>query len=459
MSSILCQIHSVSFSTPSQAIIVSRNLLREWRCRKKSIKISVGNKSLTVRTIEGKYEEPTILLPRLICRKLCIPRFGEVRASYTNRELRLGPVLAILTTGATNSPFSPFSDRTSLFRQFLTAGHENKPFFYVFTPNMVNWRQGTVQGWFYQQDEMGNYRWSRHLAPLPDVIYERVPNRTAEALPHVEECRERLRNLTHCKMFNQGFFNKWSVHEKLFTHELVSENIPETIHYLDEVSIRDMIDRHKMVYLKPTGGSLGMGILRITRDPQNGYYCRFRNGERNVLQHYQSLDNLLYNHFGTELTSLRRYLVQQGIRLVKYNGRPVDFRVHLHKDKTGQWKVIGIGAKVAGAGCVTTHGRTGGSIIAVSELLTMSFPGRETEIEEKISETSIRIANAMESTTPGPLGELGLDIGVDHHQKVWLFEVNSKPGRHIFNHPTLHHAGHVSARCITEYGLNLAQFV
>ncbi|SFS70720.1 YheC/YheD family protein [Marininema halotolerans] len=460
MSSILCQIHPVSVSNPSQTIVVSRSLFREWNCRtRQTIQISVGNKSMNVRVIEGKSEDATILLPRPISRQLCIPHFGEVRATYNNRELRIGPVLAILTTGASNSPASPFGDRSNLFRHFLTAGQDNKPFFYVFTPNMVNWRQRTVQGWFIRKDESGQNRWFRHIAPLPDVIYERVPNRRAEALPHVEECRLRLQTLGNCKMFNQGFFNKWSVHEKLFTHELVSENIPETVHDLDEHSIRDLIERHKMVYLKPTGGSLGLGILRITRDPKNGYYCRFRNNEKNILRHYNSLEALLVNHFGPELAPLRRYLVQQGIRLVKYKDRPVDFRVHLHKDKTGQWKVIGIGAKVAGAGCVTTHGRTGGSIIAVSELLSLAFPGQETEIEEKIAETSIRIALAMESTMPGPLGELGLDIGVDHHHKVWLFEVNSKPGRHIFHHPTLHQAGQKSARCITEYGLKLAQFI
>lgn len=79
-------------------------------------------------------------------------------------------------------------------------------------------------------------------------------------------------------------------------------------------------------------------------------------------------------------------------------------------------------------------------------------------MENRIKETSIRICNALEGHVKGPLGELGLDIGVDYQQKVWLFEANSKPGRHIFLHPSLWDAGKQSAHYITDYSLKLAKF-
>ena len=220
-----------------------------------------------------------------------------------------------------------------------------------------------------------------------------------------------------------------------------------------------MIDKYGMIYLKPSGGSLGLGIFRITRDPDGGYYCRFRNGDKNILHRFRSLEKLIRYAFGNQKSRIHRYLVQQGIRLIKYQGRPVDFRVHMHKDRTGEWQIVGIGAKAAGPGSVTTHVRTGGSLLSASELLYKVFGMDGPRVEAYIRNAAIRIAKTLERQVNGPLGELGMDIGVDRNRRVWLFEVNSKPGRHIFHHPSLRQAGWRSAKCITEYSLKLANFL
>ncbi|MDR6226655.1 YheC/YheD family endospore coat-associated protein [Desmospora profundinema] len=460
MNSVICRILPLSTKAPAQAILLSQSLMKKWGCLPgQSIKIKVGNKTCIARVAGLKKPSSHIYLPRSVTNQLSLPYFGSVRASYTQKNLRIGPVIAILTTGFTGNPSNPFGSRSVLFRNFLMAAQEDKPFFYVFTPEMVDWNSQLTTGWFYQPDSQGSYRWVKRTAPLPDVVYERVPNRKTESLPQVKACRERLHNLIRCQIFNQGFFNKWTVHEKLRDHEWAAEHIPETYHSPSAGVIREMLERHQMVYLKPSGGSLGLGIFRITRHPRSGYFCRFRNGDSNILRRFASLDTMLRHLFGPQLTRLPRYLVQQGIRLVKYDGRSVDFRVHMHKDKQGEWRVAGMGAKVAGIGCVTTHGRTGGSLLTAEELLHNAFPGEEQEMMNRIQHASIIIASALEGEVNGHLGELGLDIGVDRYRKVWLFEVNAKPGRHIFLHPSLRHAGRQSARYITEYSMKLAQFV
>lgn len=457
MSSIICKIQSISSPAPVQAVMLTQSLMKVWGCQHgQSIKISVGNKTLIARVLGIRRGGHTIYLHRTIISQLAIPYTKETRASFRQKELRLGPVLGILTTGYTGSPSAPFGLRSNLFRNFLLAAHEDKPFFYVFTPEMVDWINRTVTGWFYLRNNKGSYHWIRHIAPLPEVVYERIPNRKAESLPQVKECRNRLTQITQAKIFNQGFFNKWSVHEMLYNQPLTSEHIPEAFPSPTVDIIRQMLDRHQMVYLKPIAGSLGLGIFRITRHPDGGYFCRFRGGNRNILRRFDSLESMLRHHFGPQMNRLPRYLIQQGIRLIKYNGRPVDFRVHMHKDSLGSWQVVGIGAKVAGIGSVTTHGRTGGSLLSVSDIFQT---GEKLEMEKRIKDAAIRIATTMEEAVQGPLGELGMDIGVDHYHKVWLFEVNSKPGRHIFIHPSLRDAGKQSARYITKYSLKLAQFV
>lgn len=460
MNSIVCRFSPLTTKAPTQAILLSKPLMRQWGCLSgQSIKVKLGNKTCIARVAALKNNHTQISFPRSIYKQLSLPYFGSIRAAYIQKELRIGPVIAILTTGYTGSPTTPFGSRSVLFQSFLTAAREDHPIFYVFTPEMVDWKHQVTSGWFYQPNGNGSYRWLRRTVPLPDVVYERIPNRKAESLPQVQICKERLQSLIRCQIFNQGFFNKWTIHEKLYDHELTAGHIPETYHSPSVSVIREMLERHQMVYLKPSGGSLGLGIFRITRHPQKGYFCRFRDGDKNILRRFLSIETMLKHIFGPQLSRLPRYLVQQGIRLVKYNGRSVDFRVHMHKDKHGEWKVAGMGAKVAGVGSVTTHSRTGGSLLTTEELLRDLFPEKEKVLMEYIQNVSIQIAQTLEGEIKGHLGELGLDIGIDRYRKVWLFEVNAKPGRSIFMHPPLRNAGRKSARYITEYSLKLAQFV
>lgn len=459
MSSIVCRVHRLA-SPLTKAIILTQPLMERWGCQNgQSIKISLGNKVLITRVAGISRRNMAIYIPASIARQLAIPFFGETRASFRNRQLHLGPVIGILTTGYTGSPTLPFGMRSHLFRHFLLAGQADKPYFYVFTPEMVDWQQGNISGWFYRRSPSGTYHWTRHTVALPDVVYERVPNRKAEALPQVKECRNRLQTVTGSQIFNQGFFNKWSIHELLANHPLVGQYIPETALYPSVENIQSMTERHQIVYLKPSGGSLGLGIFRITRHPMGGYFCRFRNGEKNVLRRFHSLNKMIQHLFKKQPSRFHHYLVQQGIRLIRYKGRPVDFRVHMHKNRQGAWKVAGIGAKAAGFGSITTHIRTGGSLFSASALLQSIFGANHQSVKTRIESVSIQIAKALEEKTSGPLGELGMDIGVDKEGEIWLFEVNSKPGRHIFHHPDLREAGRRSARYITEYALMLANFV
>lgn len=459
MNSIICQIKA-NQKTPAKAIAITKSLMDEWGCSNgQSIKLELGNKSMLTRIVRAKLPGKQIFLPTTLSKQIALPFSGSTRAAFFNKRLRLGPVIGILTTGYTGNAETPFGARSALFKSFITAGLSEKPFIYVFTPEMVDWHNQTISGWYLRKDGTGRIRWVRHTSPFPDVIYERVPNRKVESLPQVQECLNRLKETNHCQIFNQGFFNKWAIHQWLSKDAITSEFVPETYVSPSLATLQEMLDRHQMVYLKPSGGSLGFGIFRITRHHKDGYYCRFSAGDRNVLHRFRSLDRLVQAYFGNQREKFKKYLVQQGIRLIKYNGRPVDFRVHMHKDHTGEWKVVAIGSKAAGFGCVTTHVRTGGSIIPTEDLLDAAFESSSTEVKDTINQSAVAIAKVLEQHVDGPLGELGMDMGVDQHGYVWLFEINSKPGRHIFHHPSLRAAGQQSAKYITDYSMKLARFV
>lgn len=453
MNPLICQI-SITSKSNTPTISLSRNLLEQFRISSgQTIRLEFGKKNVSTRVSLNKSLDGKINLSRSLAQELSLPFSGKLLVTYQDRRLRLGPVIGVLTTGFTGNARSPFGSRSTLFRNFIAAGSPLYPCMFVFTPSMIDWNRKVIRGWFYR-----NSSWSKFTFPFPDVIYERAPNRKAEALYSIKSTVSKLKSAAQIPTFNQGFFNKWTVHQLLSNHPRSSPYIPETVLAPSISTLQRMLEKHSMVYMKPARGSLGLGIFRITRHPQEGYYCRFNQGNKNVLHRFYSLDKLLSYYFGKS-NRFKNYLVQQGIRLIKAKDNPVDFRVHMHKDFTGNWKVIAVGAKAAGDGCVTTHMRTGGTVIATDDLFHTTFGNDANRMKAQLEKASIAIAETLEKQIQAPLGELGLDMGIDRDRKVWMFESNSKPGRHIFLHPSLKDAGRKSARCITEYSLKLAEFV
>ncbi|SHE76251.1 YheC/D like ATP-grasp [Seinonella peptonophila] len=454
MNSPICQL-LISFQLPNRAILLSPRLMNKWGLQNdQQISLTFGNKSVIVKVRKQRHPGLRITLSPALRQQLAIPYVKSTRAIFEDSSLRLGPVIGILTTGFTGNSQQPFGSRSHLFRHFIKEGASERPFIYVFTPEMIDWKSETVQGWYYYKNN-----WISRSSPLPDVIYERVPNRKVESHTHVQNCLQRLRTRSNCQIFNQGFFNKWSIHQLLGNHPQTYTFFPETHLSPSIETIEKMIQKHRAVYLKPSGGSLGLGIFRITHIPGKGYFCRYHQGSRNVLRRFKSIRRLISYYFGDQSRRFHTYIVQQGIQLIKYHGRPVDFRLHLHKDATGDWQVVAIGCKMAGSGCVTTHVRTGGSIVPTSKLLQEICGERSSWVENQLKSAAVEIASVLEQQVEGPLGELGLDIGLDTDMQIWLFEINAKPGRHIFDHPTLREAGRQSAKFITDYSLKLANFV
>lgn len=454
MSSIICKI-LISDKLPAKSIILSRTLMKDWKLKNgQFIKVGIGNQSVILRALGSKHSGNDLFFSPTIARQLMIHPQLQIRAKMWNQQLKLGPVIGILTTGFTGNPLKPFGGRSTLFKSFIQAGNSEKPLIYVFTPEMINWQTKTVSAWYFK-----NSRWSAHPSPLPDVVYERIPNRKAESLARVKSCIQRLKNRENCLIFNQGFFNKWSVHLLLSNHPKTAAMIPETYLSPTLATIENMLKKHYMVYLKPSGGSLGLGIFRITYHPKEGYYCRFHQGEQNVLHRFQTLEKCIQHYFAHQPGRFRKYLVQQGIRLIKHHQRAVDFRIHLHKDSNANWQVVAIGSKMAGTGSVTTHIRTGGAVLSTYDLLRHVFQQNANAMEIKLKQKAKMIAQVLEEQIDGPLGELGMDIGIDQNGHIWLFEINAKPGRHIFHHPTLRKAGRLSAKYITDYSLKLANFI
>lgn len=364
---------------------------------------------------------------------------------------QIRPTIGILTAVTQASAKAPFGSRTAFIRQLIRAASTRARCF-VFTPHSINWLTGTVHAWSYSPTS----GWHRRTAPLPDVVYNRLPSRSAERSDPIARLRAQF-NAHNIPFFNWGFFEKHDIHERLANIPRMQTHIPETIVAPTDTEIRKLVRTHKHVYVKPVHGSLGIGIYRISYAPDDGFLLRYRTQGKVRVLHWDRLSGLLrYMH--RRSGSLYNYIAQQGIALSELEGSAVDFRFHMNKSGANKWVVAAIGAKRAARGGVTTHIHSGGSLFRPEQALHRMFASEQaSKLLDDAKRTAIEIAETVERNYPHLLGELGLDLGIDRKGHIWLFEVNSKPGRSIFAHPALRADGQNTMRQLVNYCVYLGR--
>ncbi len=408
--------------------------------------ISFGTKTVSCEVAPHPDQKNEYKLSSDLWDDLLIPHESLIHLFQKDQTLYIGPLVGIFTAGFTQFHLRPIGERSLFFAKLLSVEKKIGAFYFVFGAHQIDWEKGTVNGYFYTSDG-----WQQRKVPIPNVVYDRLPNRKVENLEFSKQVKERLQKEYDIPWFNPGFFNKWEIHQMLINDEEASKHLPKSYFQPEFTDIQSLLENYKQVYVKPANGSLGLGIQQLIQKSDDPFvYCRFRNNEENRLRRYSSLKRLVRRQFPFGLTEM---IAQQGIPLLKWNNNPIDFRIHTNKDEEGKWIVSAIAAKIAGTGSITTHVKSGGEVKTVKEIL--HDIGANPAIAKKLHETALLLSRKIDEKMPGFIGEIGFDIGVDQDEHIWMFEANSKPGRTIFSHPKLKGDDLQSRRLPLEYAIYL----
>src|SRR5690606_34543941 len=115
----------------------------------------------------------------------------------------------------------------------------------------------------------------RLALPLPDVVYDRLASRRAAARSSVRATAQKLMQMPGVVYFNPGFFSKWFIYTRLSQVPEIQPYLPETGRLHHPATVRQFLLRHRTVFIKPSHGSQGLGIL-VVRRRARGYdlvYC------------------------------------------------------------------------------------------------------------------------------------------------------------------------------------------
>jgi hypothetical protein len=195
-------------------------------------------------------------------------------------------------------------------------------------------------------------------------------------------------------------------------------------------SLQNMLNKYGMVYIKPRRGSQGRGVMRVEmlgsdhKSADKGKY-RYQSVEKSF--QFSSFD-MAYNSL-SEAIKGESYVVQQGIHLLNYKGRPFDIRLVVQKNlQSGSWDVTGAVVRVASPRKIVTNGSQGGTIYPLEHILK-GHTSSDTRRRLIRTLNTLGVAATMKLQQSYPdIKQIGMDFALDRKLKPWILEANTKPG-------------------------------
>lgn len=372
------------------------------------------------------------------------PNLLPVRTKKTAQgNYQFGPFIAILTSHSRH----PFAGNHRNFADLMEMGKRMGVIVYVLTPKGIQAGKSHVTGYLLQQARPVP-RFYPATLPLPNVIYNRIPYRHEEQSEDMQATITYLNQHKKIPMFNPHFFNKWTLYRNL-TPSSCQKYLPVTRKMADFATFREMVLKFSTIFLKPIEGKAGIGMMKIEgKGPFILTYQTKQQKQRLSIRDLQQLYQQVKSWIGNQA-----YLIQQGVALATYQGRPFDIRMLVQKNNTGNWNVSGIGVRVAGEKAISTHVPMGGRIENLDHVLTSTFPHQKNSLRQQLVRLGLQFAQEIERKIGAKHGEMSMDIGIDHRGKLWFFEANAKPQK--FDEPIIREQ---SLRRILDYSLYLSGF-
>jgi hypothetical protein len=221
---------------------------------------------------------------------------------------------------------------------------------------------------------------------------------------------------------------KWTKYKLLNKEQALLPYLPETQLFSKE-SLWALLDKYNQIVFKPSIGCQGRGVRLITSLEKEQYEIH-----EEVSKIKLNDRNELYDYLMKGQRNKRSYILQQKIELAIIDGNRFDLRVMVQRKKGApEWKVTGKVARVAGKGFFITN--------AAKELLNVEEAINLSSLNQKPVDEVLKQIDKVALLTTGYLGKyypkcraIGIDMGIDSKENIWIIEVNLYPVIEFFNY-------------------------
>lgn len=377
------------------------------------LKVKINNSRLSARQFS--------LNPQVL-KNLGIKEDREYGFVGKANSINIGPVIGIMADRSAD-PRRPYRNQSYFISNLIKQSREIGAICFVFSSEDIDFATGKIKGYYHS-----NNSWKAGSYPFPDVIYARYKGHS----PQKNNMRNKLIK-TGCEFINPAILGKWRCYKILAENAELKTYLPDTRLITNFKSIAGMLNKYKTVYLKPVSGSQGESIIRVSQsgiaDVYEYQYQLNKHQVRGTARSIKELQIRLKRVMGKQ-----NYIVQQQINLLRVHNSLADMRVMVQKDESGQWLITGRAFRIGKSGSITSNISGGGRACKVNDVLVKHFtdPRDQARISAEIDHLALRAALAIEKNY-SPIGELGIDIGLDKDGCLWFIEANLKPARRVFS--------------------------
>lgn len=431
-------------STPNRDdpghIYMSRCLIDHLKMNNnQKMQICLGGKTITVIVLSADINQDECHLPETVMADLSLPIMpNKFLCTRANQTLYLGPVVALLTEIPADGTPDPHFGTIHHFCQELNMQISKVGgFFYVFSVSGFSCEG--INGYYFD-----GKKWKKAGMPFPDCIYNRIHSRRIEQSQIFQNLRNALHQLK-VPLFNDRYLSKWDVYQLLLKNDQILSYIPET-QIFTRKKLLGLLEKYHTIFIKPEHGSQGRNILKIAKETGQYSLQGSQNPKTAATFKVESIEVVL-EHLASRLQH-RVYLIQQGIPLLEYQTRSMDFRVLVHRKEKNLWQVTSIIARLSAEDQFVSNLAKGGTIMNPSAALLAHFNKQTVlKILTLMKELSLETAAVISEHSSGIFGELGIDIGIDQQGKPWIIEVNSKPSKNFEDHCKVRPSAKAIIRC------------
>jgi len=293
--------------------------------------------------------------------------------------------------------------------------------FFFFSSKRVDLERKVIMGLKYEAG-----KWVEKEYPYPEVIINVVGPITKKQ----QEIYQTLKKAIPFTSFPVG--TKLSVYNRIKRGEEYTNYLLPYIKIKKPIDALKFLNDNHQIIIKPISGNHGNQIVYI--EVVNDLFIVKENETTNEMNRIELFD------FISKRLENCKLLAQRYVNCKRKTGEPYDIRLHIQKDKDGKWANTIVYPKIGFKDKITTNLGQGGQILILDNFLFKEFGEDYFNIKRYLEIFALQFGSHFDTLYKQNFDELGIDVGIDENKKIWIYEVNWRPGHLYIESLAAYHA-------------------
>ena len=283
--------------------------------------------------------------------------------------------------------------------------------FIYFSYRSVDFSSKKINAWIFKD---GN--WIQQNVHFPDSIINRGAPQTKEQSIILQGLKKTIPFTSH------SIGSKMKVYKKIKEGRLFANYLIPTLSVSHFEKVLPFMKKYTRTVIKPNSGNKARSIYFITLLEDDKVHCA------------SGLDETIYSlqefkEFFIKLVSKEKYLIQPFIESKTKAGLTYDFRLHVQKNEVGKWVTNLIYPRISGNQKLTSNISSGGYRGELIPFLMEEFGEQYFDVKQLLEHFALSFVTHFDTLYPHrSFDELGIDVAIDQNHRIYIFEVNWRPG-------------------------------